>query len=107
MLILLRENMFPNEPATTSSIFFARMAVAACSRELPYILWVNYGDESDEGVASYASEVEPRDKNVSWAGDIRKVGIKVLHADLRHLCSGDRILVGVFTRIYSIYKNPS
>ena len=35
LLILFREKMLPKLPATTRGNFFARMAVAACSLELP------------------------------------------------------------------------
>lgn len=78
MLFLLK--MFPKLPDTTSGVFLARIAVAACSRELPQ------------------PKLKP-DQDVAFAGNGPEGLVVVLHADLGHLLDRHIVLVGVLTRI--------
>jgi len=98
-LTAFREKIVPKLPATTSGIFLARIAVAACSLEDPYVTLELASDNITATGGTYTAKVEARDEDIIGLGNLPKIWVVVRHADFCHTFFSDIVLVRIFSSI--------
>jgi hypothetical protein len=75
----------------------ARMAVAACSRELPVREGISHHPvERNNDKSLTTPKVETGHQHIPWLGEFGKLGVIVLHAHLSHLFLGEVTLISIF-----------